>query len=227
MYTNLYNYERTGEQPEIREKLEKYGIDFMSLQELIMLILGSGIKDFPIEKISQLVTYEIMRKCPESLFTRLQQIKGVGKTKASIICASVELGKRIFNSSKKKITSPDDIIPLVNHYTLEKVEYFLAISLNGNHEVIKIREVSKGSSNSAIIQPREIFSDLLIDSAAAVIFVHNHPSGNVQPSPQDINLTQRLLQASEILGIKTLDHIIITSNCYFSFTSEGLLTDLQ
>ena len=217
MYTNLYNYERTGEQPEIREKLERYGIDFMSLQELIMLILGSGIKDFPVEKISQKVTYE-------SLFSRLLKIKGVGKSKASLICASVELGKRIYNSSKKKITTPDDIIPLVNHYTLEKVEYFLAISLNGNHEVIKIREISKGSSNSAIIQPREVFSDLLADSAAAVIFVHNHPSGNVTPSIQDIDLTKRLIQGGEILGIKTLDHIIISTDCYFSFTAEKILS---
>ena len=116
---------------------------------------------------------------------------------------------------------------MVNHYTLEKVEYFLAISLNGNHEVIKIREISKGSSNSAIIQPREVSSDLLADSAAAVIFVHNHPSGNVTPSMQDIDLTKRLLQGGEILGIKTLDHIIISTDCYFSFTSEGILSELQ
>ena len=227
MYSNLYNYERTGEQPEIREKLERYGIDFMSLQELIMLILGSGIKDYPVEKISQKVTYEIMRKCSESLFSRLLKIKGVGKSKASLICASVELGKRIFNASKKKITTPNDIIPLVNHYTLEKVEYFLAISLNGNHEVIKIREISKGSSNSALIQPREVYSDLLADSAAAVIFVHNHPSGNVTPSMQDIDLTKRLIQGGDILGIKTLDHIIISTDCFFSFTSEGILSELK
>lgn len=226
MYNKFYNYQRNGNQPEIREKLERYGIDIMSVQELVMLILGSGIKNYPVEKISEKVTYEIMSKSPEKLLSRLQKIKGIGKSKASLICASVELGKRIFNSTKCKITSPEDLIPLVKHYTLEKVEYFIAVSLNGAHEIIEIKEICKGSSNKAVIQPREVFSELLYQNAAAVIFVHNHPSGNTEPSPADIEITQRLIKGSEILGIKTLDHIIIGVKNYFSFTAEGILKEL-
>lgn len=226
MYTNFYNYQRNGNQPEIREKLERYGIDIMSVQELVMLILGSGIKNYPVEKISQKVAYEIMSKSPEKLFTRLQKIKGVGKSKASLICAVVELGKRIFNSTKCKISSPEDLIPLVKHYTLEKVEYFIAVALNGSNEIIDIREICKGASNKAVIQPREVFSELLCKNAAAVIFVHNHPSGNTEPSPADIEITKRLIKGSEILGIKTLDHIIIGIEDYFSFTTEGLIKEL-
>lgn len=226
MYTNFYNYQRNGNQPEIREKLERYGIDIMSVQELVMLILGSGIKNYPVEKISQKVAYEIMSKSPEKLFTRLQKIKGVGKSKASLICAAVELGKRIFNSTKCKISSPEDLIPLVKHYTLEKVEYFIAVALNGSNEIIDIREICKGASNKAVIQPREVFSELLCKNAAAVIFVHNHPSGNTEPSPADIEITKRLIKGSEILGIKTLDHIIIGIEDYFSFTTEGIIKEL-
>ncbi len=225
MYNNLYHYQRNGNQPEIREKLERYGIDIMSVQELVMLIIGSGIKDYPVEKISQKVAYEIMSKSQENLFIRLQKIKGVGKSKASLICASVELGKRIFKNTKRKISTPEDLIPLVNHYTLEKVEYFIAISLSAAHEIINIREIAKGGTNSAMIQPREVFSDLLCDNAVAVIFVHNHPSGNVTPSLADIDLTKRLVKGGEILGIKTLDHIIIGTDNYFSFTAEGMLNE--
>lgn len=225
MYNNLYNYQRNGEQPEIRERMERFGVDIMSIQELIMLILGSGVKDCPVEKISQKVAYEIMKKSDDNLYFRLLKIKGVGKSKASVICASVELGKRINNHTKRKISMPDDIIPLVNHYSLEKVEYFLTLSLNAAHEVIKIREVSKGSSNSALIQPREVFSDLIKENATAVIFVHNHPSGNVKPSVQDIEITKRLIKGGNILGIKVLDHIIISTDCFFSFTSEGIIKE--
>lgn len=211
----------------VREKAEEFGVNQMNSQELIMLILGSGVKDNPIEKLSKKVLYEIEKNQNDSLYERLSKIKGMGKGKISIICASIELGKRIFNTKKRIIKTPEDLIPLVQHYALEYVEHFICISLNGAHEVINIHEISKGNNNTAIVQPRDVFSALVIDRACAVIFVHNHPSGNVTPSQPDINMTERLIEAGKLIGVQVLDHIIISENKYFSFANEDIFSKIQ
>ena len=153
----------------------------------------------------------------------LRKIKGMGKTKAISICACLELGKRLESNSKKFVKSSSDVVPLVNHYALEQVEYFICITLNARNEVVKISEICKGGANVARINPKDVFSQILKDNCSAAIFVHNHPSGNTTPSSNDIDLTKHLLEAGKLLGISILDHIIIGLDSYFSMSDSGVL----
>ena len=106
---------------------------------------------------------------------------------------------------------------------MQNQEHFLCITLNGGHEILQIRVVSVGTINQTIVHPREIFSEALIQNAAAIIVAHNHPSGNCQPSDQDIKTTQTLLQCSDFLGINLLDHIIFSRTSYYSFIEHNML----
>lgn len=122
-----------------------------------------------------------------------------------------------------KITSPADILPAVWKYAEENQEHFVVASLNGAHEVIEIRVSSIGLLNRTLVHPREIFRQAIIDNAAAVIIIHNHPSGNLEPSQEDIEITKRIKDAGIIVGIEVLDHLIISKSGYYSFLEEGKL----
>ncbi|MGP1587901.1 MAG: RadC family protein [Treponemataceae bacterium] len=223
----IYHIRRRENQPMVREKFFEMGIKKITNHELLMLILGSGVKGCPIEQLAEEVLDVLEFRNSEDLFSHLCTIKGMGKSKASTICACMELGKRLCSQSKKCIKEPADVIPMVRHYALENVEYFICITLNAAGEIITLREISKGASNSAQIQPREVFTQVLKDQGAAVIFVHNHPSGNVTPSREDLELTGRLVKGGKILGIPTLDHIIISLNDYFSFAGNNLIKKFE
>jgi DNA repair protein RadC len=123
----------------------------------------------------------------------------------------------------KKITSPSDILPAVWEYAEKNQEHFIVASLNGAHEVIETRICSIGLLNRTLVHPREIFRQAIIDSAAAIIIIHNHPSGNLEPSQEDTEITKRIKDAGIIVGIKVLDHIIISKCGYYSFLEEGKL----
>ncbi|MEA1911031.1 MAG: DNA repair protein RadC, partial [Spirochaetota bacterium] len=151
----------------------------------------------------------------------LLSISGLGKAKSCLITAALELSRRILCPDKKKITAPADALPYISHYSDRKQEHFLCLSLNGAHEVIQARVVSMGLVNRTLVHPREIFSDPLKDRAAAVLIAHNHPSGNIEPSQEDIEITRRIKNAGAILGIELLDHIIFTDSAYYSFLEEG------
>ncbi len=192
-----------------------------------MLILGSGIKGCPIESLSWQVLNALDFKDSDELYTHLRKIKGMGKTKAKTMCACVELGKRLGCKNKKTIHCSTDVIPLVNHYSFENVEYFLCITINAASEFIKIHEISKGSTNSARIHPKEVFLQVLNDNGSAVIFVHNHPSGNVNPSPEDLHLTKMLMKGAKIIGISILDHIILGANGYYSMADSNIIQEID
>ena len=147
-------------------------------------------------------------------------VKGLGNGKATLLAAALELGRRFYGSKGICIKSPVDVIPLVQHYALEKQEHFLCISLTGANEIIKIRVITVGILNSTLIHPREIFAEAIKDRSAAIILCHNHPSGKVDPSVEDIQLTRRLVKVADIIGIKILDHIIISSTGYYSFRAH-------
>lgn len=208
---------------DIRERVWKEGIENATTEELIMLILGSGTKERSVSAISKEVISCIARSDPECLFFELKGIKGVSLGKAAAIMASLELGRRNYGPGVTIIKKPQDLIPLVQHYTLENREHFLCVSLNGAHEVIKIRVISIGSLNRSLIHPREVFVNALKDHAAAVIICHNHPSGRTEPSDSDIEITARLKDCADLLGINLLDHLIIGKDSYFSFSSENLI----
>jgi DNA repair protein RadC len=121
------------------------------------------------------------------------------------------------------IRRPQDVLPFIQHIADKKQEYFLALSLNGANEVIESRVVTVGLLDSSQIHPREVFADAIADRAAAVILAHNHPSGLLEPSPQDLALTRQLVEAGKIVGIEVLDHIIVTKRGYLSLKEQGYI----
>lgn len=158
----------------------------------------------------------------------LTELKGIGPAKAAQIKAAFELSKRLensFNNDKKNtVKSPEDAIKAVkNQLKGKKKEHFLLLSLDTRNHLINTHTVSIGSLDSSIVHPREVFKEAISSSAASVIFVHNHPSGDPQPSQDDIKLTKRLVEVGEILGIEVLDHIIICDKEYLSMKTKKLL----
>ena len=153
----------------------------------------------------------------------LLKISGVGGARASMIIAAMEFARRRLGIHAKTITAPADVFPLISHFGDRTQEIFLSLSLNGAHELITIRTVSIGLVNRTIVHPREVFSDPITDRAAAVIVAHNHPSGKLVPSEEDVDVTNQLQRAGEILGIRLLDHVIFSSSAYYSFLEDNRL----
>lgn len=209
--------------PDIREKSMKFGMSYPFDEELVMLILGSGTKQVPIQTMAEKII-DILDCCEkDEIVEKLLKVKGIGEGKALAIAAALELGRRRNCHLKAPIRSPSDLISFVRNYAISPKEHFLVVTLNGGHEIIQIHCVSVGTINKTIIHPREIFGLAIKENAAAIIICHNHPSGNCHPSNEDIDTTKMLIDASVLMGIKILDHIIIDCENYFSFVENGLL----
>ena len=209
--------------PDIREKALKFGLGYPVDEELIMLILGSGNKQMSITTMARKIVEVLDSGDNSDMVERLLKMKGVGQGKALAVAAAIELGKRRTCHLGAHVAAPCDLIPFVNHYAMGGKEHFLAVTLNGGHNIIQIHVVSVGTNNRAIIQPRDVFADAIRENASAIILCHNHPSGNTEPSEEDIIATQKLIEAAKIVGIPILDHIIIDCCGYFSFMENGLL----
>lgn len=200
-----------------------YGITYPFDFELIMLILGAGTKNIPIESLSKQIV-EILDSCENyNVIDNLLKIKGMGESKVLAITAALELGKRRNSHIKVPIKKPQDVIPFVRNYAMSNKELFIVITLNGGHEIIQSHVISIGTINKTLVHPREIFTVAVKENASAIMVCHNHPSGNCQPSSEDIETTRLLLDASEIMGIPILDHIIICADKYFSFIEHKLV----
>ncbi|MCX7787279.1 MAG: DNA repair protein RadC [Spirochaetes bacterium] len=212
----------TKERP--REKLYFQGVAALSDAELLAILIGSGNRTVRVEKISSLLLDLLDRSNGNITVDALMKIPGVGKAKGTLILAALEFSRRFLCPERKRIGFPRDVLPLVSHYANRKQEYFLSISLNGAHEVLAIRVVSIGLVNRSLVHPREVFADPLQDRAAALVIAHNHPSGNLDPSLEDKQVTMRLRTAAELLGIVFLDHIIFSEEGYYSFLEHGELT---
>lgn len=213
-----------------REKLVKYGVNTLSNAELLAIIISTGTKEMSaIDLANHIInsSNEGLRFFTNCTIEELSMIKGVGLAKSSQIIASIELGKRIALTSKAnnyKIKSPDD----VSHLLMEEMrylnkEFFNVILLNTKNEVIAVENISIGSLNASIVHPREVFSRAIKRVSSSIILVHNHPSGDPQPSKEDINITKRLVEAGRIIGIEVLDHIIIGDNVYISFKEKNII----
>jgi len=207
-----------------RERLLLQGAGRLSDIDLAALIIGSGIKGNSVDKIAEkLVQILDHTSAPVIEVQAVRAIPGIGTAKAAQICAALEYARRRLRPAENRIRFPQDVLPVIRHYADRQREHFLSISLNGAHEVISVRVVSIGSVNRTIVHPREVFCEPLQDRATAVLAAHNHPSGNVDPSDEDREITVRLRQAGETLGISLLDHIIFTQNNYYSFLEHGVL----
>jgi DNA repair protein RadC len=204
-----------------REKIINRGAESLSDIELMAILIGSGSQKNPVEKIASKSLKMIDESTGIMQADDFLSIEGIGPAKATLLAASMELSRRIYSPRNKKISSPSDVYPLLAHYGDRQQEYFFSISLNGAHEVIEVKTVSKGILNRAIIHPREVFTDAITQRAASIIVAHNHPSGNLEPSKEDRDITYRLQEAGMLLGIELLDHVVFSHKGYFSFLEEG------
>lgn len=210
-----------------RERLVRLGSEALSTQELIALILGRGVPGEPVMMTAQklLSHFGSIDSLLMSSLEDLQQIKGIGIAKASQIVACLEISRRLSNGVSQKsmkCTSPEEVYKLLNnkvgHY---KKEHFVLMSLNTRNNVLGIDSISIGTLNASLVHPREMFEIAFRRHASAVIIAHNHPSGDPDPSDEDIRVTKKLMDAGKLLGVQVLDHIIVgDNNRYFSFSKE-------
>ncbi len=206
-----------------RERLQAIGPEGLSDHELLAIIIGSGSRSAGVHEIAGSILHLLDKHGSDTTIDQIASIKGVGKAKSSVISAALELGRRHVHGKKQRITYPSEVYPLIRHYADRPQEHFLSISLNGAHEVMGIRIVSIGLVNRTVVHPREVFAQPLQDRATAIIVAHNHPSGNLSPSSEDMSVTKRLTEAGLILGIELLDHIIFSEQGYFSFLEQGMM----
>lgn len=210
-----------------REKLIKYGPEKLSNSELLAIILRTGRKG---ENVVQLAENTLKRfgakKLPHLSFKDFKNISGLGPTKACEIVSCFELSKRLLNGKHSEITqvlNPEDVFRELKDIRDLKKEHFVVFYLDSRNQEIKREIISVGSLNASLVHPREVFEPAVKNLAAQVILAHNHPSGDTEPSEDDLEITKRLTEAGKILGIEVVDHIIVTKNNFLSFKEGGLL----
>ena len=206
-----------------REKLIKKGANALKDYELLAILLGSGDQGKDVIKLSQ-ESIKLFEDDFENLnLEKLLSIHGLGLAKASQILSSIELSRRYLIKQNKKITSAKDVYEELKEYHNKKQEYFLALYLDGANHLIQTKIITIGILNQSLVHPREVFSYAIEKRCASIIVAHNHPSGILEASNEDINVTKRLKESGKILGIELLDHLIITNNGYLSLKEEGVL----
>jgi DNA repair protein RadC len=206
-----------------REKLLKKGPEALADLELMAILLGRGIEGHDVMALAGRVLKLIEEDHGKINVEALQKIEGVGPAKAGVIAAALEFARRRIRPEGFRITFPADVLPLIRHYADRKQEHFICVSLNGSNEVIAERVISIGLVNKTQVHPREVFADAIAERASAIIVAHNHPSGGVNPSKEDVEITRQLKSSGEILGIKLLDHIIFNQKTYYSFLENDSL----
>jgi DNA repair protein RadC len=221
-----YKLKKVLEYPEFdrpREKMIRRGADSLSILELMAVMVGSGNEAVEVYTIAKDLARLVEDEFYELTVDKLKAVKGIGKSKACRIMAAIELSRRFLVRKNIKIQNHHDVLPLVKELKDKKQEYFLTLTLDAAHNLIEKRTVFIGTLNESLVHPREVFADAITDRAAAIIFVHNHTATEVNPSKADHQVTQRLVEVAETMGIEVLDHIILTKTGCFSFKSNGLL----
>ncbi|MEH6947664.1 DNA repair protein RadC [Peribacillus asahii] len=218
---------RKEEKP--RERFLQDGPESLSNQELFALLLRTGTKEESVLQMANRLmdAFEELRLLKEASIEELTAIKGIGEAKAMQLLAAVELGRRIHrvnNQERYVIRSPEDGAK----YCMEEMrfltqEHFVCLYLNTKNQVLHKRTIFIGSLNASIVHPREIFKEAFRRSAASIICLHNHPSGDPAPSKEDIEVTKRLVECGKIIGIDLLDHLIIGEHKYVSLKEKGYL----
>ena len=213
-----------------RERLQKLGPDALSSQELLALIIGRGIPRKSVMTIAQelLSKFGNIKTIGQATIEELSQIKGIGLAKAAQIKACFELGKR-------ESLEPDDLVPfdIKNPEAVVKAvrasiqdkakEHFKLILLNSRNKILRISPVSIGTLTTSLVHPREVFRNAITHSAASVVLAHNHPSGDPEPSEDDLKITRKLVESGKIIGIEVIDHLIIGKSGHYSFREKGLI----
>jgi len=206
-----------------REKLRERGPQALTDEELVATILGMGTAGIDVRTIARQVASLIREHKQELTLDHLLEVPGIGLAKAGQILSAFELARRHLLKETVKITGARDVLPLLSDVAGKQQEYFVCISLNGANEVIEKRIVTVGLLDKSQVHPREVFADVIADRAAAVILAHNHPSGELKPSNSDLKIHEQLTEAGRILGMRILDHVIVSKKGYYSFQEAGLI----
>jgi DNA repair protein RadC len=214
-----------------REKLLSRGAASLSDTELLAIVIrngdaAAGKSAVDLARIL-LARFKDLKGIDQASVGELTGIKGIGPAKAAGIKASLEIARRI-NGAKWQVGEPlrsagDVFRHFREHLAQEKRELFYVVLLNNKNKKIRDVKISEGSLTASLVHPREVYNPVIRESAAAVIFVHNHPSGDPAPSPEDIEITRRLKEVGEVMGVRVLDHVVIGHERYFSFSDRGLL----
>ena len=195
-----------------REKLQASGAAALSDFELLQALIGSGNAQADVSKIAKDV-HKILSRDRTLTMEVLATVKGLGPAKITELLASFELAKRyLVDPDQPIIDSPEKAVEQLADIRDKKQEYFVCLTLDGANRLIAKRTITIGTLTSSLVHPREVFADAITDRAASIIVAHNHPSGNLEPSEADIEVTNRLRQSGELLGINVVDHIIITKD---------------
>ncbi len=211
-----------------RERLQKFGPEALSAQELLALVIGRGIPKKSVMNIAQelMARFGSIKAINQATIEELSQIKGIGLAKAAQIKACFELGKREQLEPELKnfdIKDPEAVVKAIRASIKDKAkEHFKLILLNPRNKIIGISTISIGTLNASLVHPREVFKDAIMHSAASVVLAHNHPSGDPEPSEDDLKITKKMVESGKILGIEVLDHIVIGKDNFCSFKERGL-----
>ena len=212
-----------------RERLLRLGPEALSTAELLAIIINTGTQGDSVLMTSQKLLSEFgsLQNIVPATVEEISRVRGIGRAKAIQIKAALELARRMDDpvyKPGKPVQTPDQAIESVqSRLKVKKKEHFFILCLDTRNRVNNINQVSIGNLDSSIVHPREVFKDAISSYAASVIFVHNHPSGDLEPSAEDIQLTRRLVEAGELLGIPVLDHIITGKNGFTSLKSRNLI----
>ena len=200
-----------------REKLQARGAEALSDYELLMAIIGSGTQYADVTKLAREVQKLLKEKGSELAYEDLLSVKSLGPAKATNIMAGFELWRRQFEVSERPIIdSPEKAAEQLSDIRDKKQEYFVCLTLDGANRLIAKRIITIGTLTSSLVHPREVFAEAITDRAASIIVAHNHPSGTLTPSSADSEVTQRLEEAGVVLGIKLVDHLIVSSSGHLS-----------
>lgn len=210
-----------------REKLERLGPTSLGDNELLALVLGTGSKKVDALQMANhlLAVAGGLPGLTRSDLGQLRETAGIGRARASQVLAAVELGRRTLireAGERPKGRTPRDVAAvLLPQYGSQAVEHFGIVMLDTKQHIIRIKVLSFGALDSAVVHPREVFREAAVASAASIVLFHNHPSGDPTPSGEDLHLTDRLVQAGEVMGIAVVDHLILAEQRYFSFIEAG------
>lgn len=207
-----------------REKLVKYGPGKLSDAELLAILLRSGTKELNVLKLAHKILQKFEKeKFKDVSINELKKIHGLGTAKACEIIACFELGRRMLNGKKTSILlSPKDVWERMEDIRGSKREHFVVFYLDSRSQEIKREIISVGTLCESLVHPREVFEGAIKNNAASIIIAHNHPSGDLEPSQEDINITKKLVQAGKILDIRVVDHVIVAKNSFVGNIADNI-----
>lgn len=213
--------------PEIRprEKLESQGLESLEEGELLSLVLGRGCVGVPVEQLSDELRGLIFAEDGTAKIPSMQEclrVKGLGKAKAAAVLAGLELGRRMQTFRGRPIHAPEDALPHLHWLAGEAREHFHVLYLDTRRRLLSAKTISIGTLEASLVHPREVFRTAIEQNASSILVAHNHPSGDPEPSPEDLALTSRLDRAARLLGIRLIDHLIVAGSDWVSLRQRQM-----